>query len=450
MIAEIDEILEWFKNSCKPQSQRKIGFESERLGVYTSSAKSIPYQGGEQSVRRILEILEKDHKFKLVYEQDNPIGADNHLCKITLEPGAQFEVSVEPEGKISRVIKKFLTINNILCEITQQLKFNWLACGCNPFTPCDEIEMIPKKRYQIMKEYFKSRGYLAEVMMKATNSIHFCIDYRSEQDMSKLIRIAYSISPVLVGMFANSYYCKDVKTANLNKRNLIWRNTDDDRCGVIPGVLSGKFSFKDYIDYALEVPMMFRYEKEKQDLKSAYGMKFSDYIKTSPDQQITPEDIFLHLSGLFPMIRLRNYLEIRCIDALPLRYKLGVPGFLGGLFYSDRSLEKIEALIEQVDEDNLNQGIVEASEKGLRGRYLNRKIQNWSEILLNIAQSGLDDVIEDKSEKHIIEKYMDNLYEIIKSGNTPSEKLIEAVQQNGFSPDTLIEYEGLRFCPEAE
>jgi len=170
-------MIEWFESSCKKPEERLIGFESERFGVFSDTGKSIPYEENQISVRKVLEKLSELHQFELSYENDKPIGAQSNNCAVTLEPGAQLEVSVNPNKNFHDLIMEFLKINNILCEIAREMEFTWLAFGTQPFTANNEIKRIPKRRYLIMENYFKKTGRFANVMMKTTCSIHVSIDY---------------------------------------------------------------------------------------------------------------------------------------------------------------------------------------------------------------------------------------------------------------------------------
>lgn len=444
-------MIEWFEKSCKKPDERLIGFESERFGVFLDTGKSIPYEENQISIRKVLEKLSAFHQFTLVYENDYPIGAFNDKCMVTLEPGAQFEISVNPNKNFCDLIMEFLKINNILCEIARELEFAWLACGTQPFTTNNEIKMIPKKRYLIMENYFKKKGRFANVMMKATCSIHVSIDYTSEENFSRLFRIIYALSPVFIGWFTNSCYSADLKDNNLNKRYVIWKETDKKRCGIIPGVLKGNFGFKEYIDYCINVPMMFSYGKDKNELIPRYGLNFKDFINLDIGREVNEDDFILHMSGVFPMARLRNYIEIRYFDALPLKYKFAILAIIWGLMYSEKSIKRIEKLIENVNEKRLTDGLEQASIFGFGGEYLKRSIHQWAEELYEISRDGLNDIDPEGNlgSEYALEK-IDKAGLLIESKKTPSDEIIEIVKEKGFNHDTLIKFNGLRFCPEVE
>lgn len=153
------------------------------------------------------------------------------------------------------------------------------------------------------------------------------------------------------------------------------------------------------------------------------------------------------MSGVFPMARLRNYIEIRYFDALPLKYKFAIPAIIWGLLYSEKSLMRIEKLIENVNEKSLTDGLEQASIYGFRGNYLKKYIHQWAEELYEISRDGLYDI--DPEGKYALEK-IDKALLLIESKKTPSDEVIEIVKEKGFNPETLIEVDGLRFCPEVE
>jgi gamma-glutamylcysteine synthetase len=57
----------------------------------------------------------------------------------------------------------------------------------------------------------------------------------------------------------------------------------------------------------------------------------------------------VHLSTVFPWVRLRHYLEIRAFDINAPAIVLAITALVKGLFYSVSSLNAVEALVGTYD-----------------------------------------------------------------------------------------------------
>ena len=64
--------------------------------------------------------------------------------------------------------------------------------------------MMPKGRYRIMTAYMPKVGKLGLDMMYRTCTVQTNIDFSSEADMVKKLRVSLALQPVATAMFANS------------------------------------------------------------------------------------------------------------------------------------------------------------------------------------------------------------------------------------------------------
>ena len=77
-------------------------------------------------------------------------------------------------------------------------------------------------------------GEMGLDMMKRTTTIQANFDFESESDMKKKFRVAQSIQPVIIALYANSPFIEGKLTDFLSYRSHIWTKTDNDRCGLLP------------------------------------------------------------------------------------------------------------------------------------------------------------------------------------------------------------------------
>ena len=172
----------------------------------------------------------------------------------------------------------------------------------NPNWRLDEIPLMPKQRYAIMVKYMprvKSRGL---DMMFRTCTVQANLDFSSEADMVKKLRVSLALQPVATALFANSPFTDGKLNGYLSARSEIWRHTDAARTGMLPFAFEEGMSFERYVDYAFSVPMYF--VKRGGIYHDVAGANFRDLLKGRlaqlPGERATLADwpiIFHHFSG---------------------------------------------------------------------------------------------------------------------------------------------------------
>ena len=201
-----------------------------------------------------------------------------------------------------------------------------------PVSPLDDIQWIPKKRYGIMGPYMGKVGSLGHDMMKKTASIQVNFDFADEADAMAKFKISMGLVPLLTAMFANSPISNGRLNGFMSMRGHIWTDTDAQRCGILPFVFSDNASFEDYVAYALTIPMYF-VVRDGQYVNMTH-LTFEQFLENGfEDQRATVEDWAIHLTTLFPEVRIKKYLEIRCFDNQPFENMLAVPALTKGIFF---------------------------------------------------------------------------------------------------------------------
>ena len=140
------------------------------------------------------------------------------------------------------------------------------------------------------------------------------------------------IQPVVIALYANSpFFCYQ----NFCYRSWVWKNTDKDRCGVLPMVFDESFSFESYVDYALSVPMYFI--KRNEHYYDFSGCHLEIYKSKKPFEsfQISMKDWEDHLTTIF-LKKAKKYLEFRGADGGPWSNNKEFPAFWVGLLYDQK------------------------------------------------------------------------------------------------------------------
>lgn len=434
-INDLDFLTEIFRSGCK--TGEKTGIEFEKIGVYSDSLKAVRYP----DIARFLQTF-KNGNWSGVYEGNNIIGLKNETGTISLEPGSQLEISLNPLDTIAEIENKITEYNKITARIAEKMGIIWLGYGIQPLSTNKNIKIIPKKRYEYMTRYLPTIAKKPLVMMRETSGIQTGIDYKSEQDAMKKLSLALKLSPIISAAFANSPVRGGKLTGYKSYRAFSWLHTDNDRCGLVSSKLFERdfeFSFEDYAKILLNVPMIF-IERKGIGAIPVKNLTFSQFLKDGYEgftAQI--EDWELHLSLYFPDVRLKSYLEIRNHDNQRPELIPAVPAFWKGLLYSENaSNEALELLkpFSYIDFEYIRRKTPKC------GLSMNIKGYNLAQIAteaLKISHSAL------KKAGIGEEKYLEPLLELTKEGKTPADVIID--RWNGtWNKDLqkLIEYSTLR------
>jgi glutamate--cysteine ligase len=346
IIAKEDDLQGYFEPGSKPRERWGIGIEYERFGVFRDTGLPIPYDG-PASVETILRRLVGDRGWA-PYEEDGRIfGASKGNTRITLEPGGQMELSGAVQRSLADAREELMGFVTEVDDLSQPLGIAWLGVGLHPIASLDSIGWIPKSRYTIMREYLPRRGSQAHVMMKQTACIQINLDYGSEADAMDKMRTAMGLSPLITALYANSPLTEGRVNGMMTARALAWRDTDPDRCGILPFVFKDGAGFGDYLDYALDVPMFFVAQGE--DLKPAHGMTFRKFIRKGFEgRRATVADFQTHLTTLFPEVRLKHYIEVRGADSGDPASCLALAALWKGLLYDGASRRSAWGLVRDM------------------------------------------------------------------------------------------------------
>ena len=210
-------------------------------------------------------------------------------------------------------------------RVGEPLDLGFLTLGMSPKWSRAETPLMPKRRYDIMRNYMPKVGGRGLDMMFRTATVQVNLDFGSEADMVKKLRVSLALQPVATALFANSPFTEGRPNGFLSMRSEIWRDTDNDRAGMLPSAFDDGFGYEAYVDWALDVPMYF--VKRDDTYHDVAGASFRDLLAgrlaALPGEVATRSDWANHVSTLFPEVRLKRYLEMRGADVGPPRADRG-------------------------------------------------------------------------------------------------------------------------------
>lgn len=407
---EYSDLLKAFVNGCK--TDKKIGFEYERIPVYKNNYLQVPYEG-DYGICELLKEFAHIDNWDYIYDDANIIGLKKNHNTITLEPGAQIELSIEPQENILRLKTQIETIDNKLKPILDKYSILLLNVGISPDSTYKNIKLIPKRRYQVMANYLW--GILSDVMMRETAGIQVGIDFSSEDDAIRKFRLANLIIPFATAMFANSKIRGGVNTGYKSFRALAWLNTDNDRCGFATDFKKNSGGFNDYIKKLLNIPMIFiKRENKIINLNGKITFKqfmdngFETYYPISDDWQ-------LHSNLYFPEVRLRNFIEIRNHDCVGNGLEYSVPALYKGIMYSQSGFDEVEKILNKYTVNEIKELRYCVAKNAIYSKIHNTPILDICKNIVNISYQAL------KNEKNNEEVFLQPLIEMLNKGKCPCE-----------------------------
>src|SRR5215469_398527 len=423
-----DELVAWFEQGCKPKSQFRIGTEHEKFAFTVEAHRPVPYEG-RRGIRALLEGMQGMLGWEPIMEGPNIIGLADVTGggAISLEPGGQFELSGAPVETVHQTRGELAAHLAQLKEVARPLGIGFISMGMTPDWTRADMPMMPKGRYRIMTEYMPKVGTFGIDMMYRTCTVQTNLDFSSEADMVKKLRVSLALQPVATALFANSPFTEGKPNGFLSFRSEIWRDTDNARSGMLPWAFEDGMGFERWVDYALDVPMYF--VKRGDDYIDVSGTSFRDFFAGKnpalPGERPMLSDWANHLSTIFPEVRLKRYLEMRGADGAPWGRLPALPAFWVGLLYDNASLDaawdiarRWTAHERQALRDNVPRLGFKA---GVRHHYL----FEIAKECLALAHAGLrrrariDQFGRDET------RFLAPLDHIIDSGRTPAEELLE-------------------------
>jgi len=423
-----NDLVAWFAEGAKPPSQFRIGTEHEKFAFSVEGHQPVPYEG-RRSIRGLLEGMQMLLGWDPIMEGSNIIGLADVTGggAISLEPGGQFELSGAPVETVHQTGTELMAHLAQLREVARPLGIGFLGIGMTPDWKRSEMPMMPKGRYRIMTAYMPKVGRLGLDMMYRTCTVQTNLDFSSEADMVKKLRVSLALQPIATALFANSPFTEGKPNGFLSFRSEIWRDTDPDRSGMLPWAFEPAMGFERWVDYALDVPMYF--VKRGDKYIDVAGQSFRDLLKGRlpglPGERATLSDWANHVSTIFPEVRLKRYLEMRGADSGPWARLPALPAFWVGLLYDNACLDAAWDLAKDWTAEERQQLRDDVPRLAFKAQIRGRFAFELARECVAIAHAGLRRRNRLDASGRDETKFLAPLDEIVAQGRTPAEELLE-------------------------
>jgi glutamate--cysteine ligase len=283
------------------------------------------------------------------------------------------------------------------------------------------MPVMPKGRYRLMTDYMGRVGTHGTQMMYRTCTVQVNLDFASEADMVRKLRVALALQPVATALFASSPFFEGRPNGHRSWRSRIWRGLDDARTGMLPFVFQDGMGFERWVDWVLDVPMYFVYRDGRYI--DALGQSFRDFLQgrlpALPGEKPTLSDFADHMTTVFPEARVKRYIEMRGADAGAEPMLNALPAFWGGLMYDGSALDAAWDLVKGLDQPTREGLRVAASERALAGEAGGIRLADLAARALALSEAGL------RARGLGEEVFLAPLAEEIASGRTRADRLLD-------------------------
>jgi glutamate--cysteine ligase len=445
-VSGMDELASYLAAGCKPREQWRIGTEHEKFPFYVDGNAPVPY-GGEYGIRSILEGMQEKLGWDPIMDAGRIIGLVEPTGQgaISLEPGGPFELSGAPLETIHQTCREGNAHLSQVREIAEPLGIRFLGLGGSPKWSLAETPIMPKSRYEIMTRYMPKVGTKGLDMMYRTCTIQVNLDFESEADMRRKMQVSLKLQPLATALFANSPFTDGRPNGLQSWRGDIWRDTDNQRSGMLEFCFSSDFGFADYAEWALDVPMYFVIrDGHYHDMTHVTFRQFMAGAARNeiPDGMPTMGDWANHLSTLFPDVRLKRFLEMRGADSGPWRRICALPAFWVGLLYDATALDAAEAFTADWSYAEVQAMRDAVPDQGIATPFRSTTLREIAREVLAISRDGLKRRAKLNRDGYDETTFLNTLNEVVARGTTSAEEMLSAyhTRWGGSIEPVFLEY----------
>jgi glutamate--cysteine ligase len=350
-IVSVQQLADHIAKGGKPKAEYRIGTEHEKFGFFVADRHPPPYEPG--GIHAVLDGLTEAGAWEPILEKGLPIGlkgAGAHRgASVSLEPAGQLELSGGMLETLHETEAELEAHYAALRSVAKTLGLGFAPVGHHPTMSRAEMPWMPKGRYAIMRRYMPLVGQFGLDMMARTCTVQVNLDYSSEADMARKLRVSLALQPVATALFANSPFIEGKPSGYLSSRARVWTDVDNQRSGMPPLMFEEGFGFERYVNWLLDVPMYF--VLRDNHYHDVAGQSFRQYMTHGlpdlPGVRATMGDFEDHMTTAFTDVRVKRFLEMRGADAGSTAMMVAQSALWTGLFYDEAALAAADALVRR-------------------------------------------------------------------------------------------------------
>lgn len=340
---------------------------------------------------------------------------------VSREPGGQLELSAPPQASVLAAVNGLRDDLDRVRAALAEFGVGLAQAGTDPLRP--SRRMNPGDRYRAMEEHFaRDRSGHPAAVMNSSASIQVNLDAGPRHAWSERVAHAHRLGPTLTAIAANSPWLHGKATGWQSSRMRGWFGLDRRRCGPVigPVIAAGKPGTTAdpataWTRFALRAPVMF--VRRGPGLSAVVpDVTFEQWVTGEVplgDRLPTAADLDLHLTTLFPPVRMRGYLELRYLDATPARWWPAVVAVVATAMDDPVAADRTAEATERTG------GLwSQAARYGLADARLAESARRCLRIVADRVPAALANDVAD-------------LAELVESGRSPADVLAERIAKVG-------------------
>lgn len=430
-ITSVDTLVAGFRSAEKPHGALRLGLEHEKLLFPVGGDSPVPYEGSS-GVGALLSRLAPDGYIPFRETPESPVIALQQAqgaATISLEPGGQFELSGSPFVTAREAHAENLAHLAQVKAAAGELGLRLVTLGYRLTGTTASMPWMPKSRYLVMRRTLPERGRLALNMMLMTATGQVSLDWTDEADCVRKTVVVARLAPIMNALYANSPLVEGKPSGYLSFRNRVWDEVDPTRCGYLPAFFDGSFSYRAYVEWAMDAPLLFlRRQGQYLHPKLTFRQLLRDGFEGQPADL---DDWTDHLSTLFPEVRLKKVIEVRGADCGNAGMTGALAALWRGILYDVTALDEAERLLPKLTYAEHLAFHDTARREGLEGRLGSQELYRLAEEMVGIARRGL--LRLDAADAPLL----DPLAEVAASKRSPAAVLLEAWAKDP-RPETVL------------
>ena len=395
----LPDVYEYLKNG--ESESENLGLEIEHF-VVNEKGEQIRFE----EISPLIDKVAKEAGAKIIYMDGYPVGYYNGKYSVSLEPACQFEISIDPYSELTEIKKIYNEFRSLWEPLFTERGYHFVTKGNLPLvekgiiTP-DDIPLSPKKRYKYMNSYFLESGKYGKYMMRASTSTQVSVDYKSEEDLVKKLRILHKIAPVFMIMMESKTDENSFLPGVPDKPHLFriqeWEDLDPARTGFFPGIFDEDFGYNKVADVVTHTPLILLTDNGETigvGSRNAEDILKEGILSEDGLDDERREKLVEHfLSMGFFHFRVKKYIEIRVADSVTFEKALGYAALIKGIVYSAANLDTLEKELADIDGiDKINEAVTDIEKDGLQAViYHGRTSGQWAAYLKELAENALPD-----------------------------------------------------------
>jgi glutamate--cysteine ligase len=388
----VNSIVNYYLSGIKSwEAEPAVGIELEHTLLH-KDGRPLAYSEDRGQAWLLQKLKTKQFSDEILDPESGAlIGLLGPNASVTLEPAAQLELSAGPFTSLQEALDVFDNFEDKVSKRMARYDVELLTPGYHPTRRAIDLELIPKRRYDYMNEYLGAISMFGICMMRGSASTQVSIDYYSESDCLRKMRLANAMAPIFALICDNTPVFEGAPRTHKMMRTEIWQHCDPDRCNTVPGCMSRAFTLRDYAAYILNAPAIIDISSgEAQLSERTFGEIYKDKI-------MTRADVDHALSMFFNDVRLKTYIEIRPADAMPADCAVAYAALIKGLFYDEGNLRALEEMFKNVRESDIDDAKAALMSDGYDGSVYGHPVTEYADEMIALANAALS-----KEERHFL------------------------------------------------